>query len=246
MKTKTVKKMVLLEVSAIQIVLNVLNPIALIIFLILGLIKLRDSRKGNLYNIYLSSFFMLLFLGFLINILYVVFTDKISDNLYIQLARLVTFIIFYAYCFPLFFLISLKRGFITISKKFKLRYFLAWAAPIVIVLFIGDVSLGPERKVLWDKQIGIGMLVILGAEYLFFLKESIYLVQKFQDKHLKRKFLFFILGYSVLIIVSVSLTLFNSGWMESSTYTIISAICIIPGGYSMYYGVGKKIMKEGQ
>jgi hypothetical protein len=222
--------------------LFILNPLAMIIFIVLGVIKVRDAVKkgGNPFNFMLALYFFFTVAGILVNIYYATVRDTLDLTTYQFLARLAAFLILYSAIFPTFFALAILKGFSGLSGKVKILYFAVWTILFAFILVIGNVDI-IDYAVKYDTTLAIYSLFCVISIGIVFLMISLKNLTLFQDPLLKKKYKMFIVGYLIFISILMS-TLFMLWGVSSRAFgAIYLAVMLIPAGYLIYYGIGKKL-----
>jgi len=223
----------------LQIVTTYIIPsIALCIMLALAIKKLQQTRD-NPYNIVISLFFFGLILGLLMNAVYGILVGT-DEPLAFFFARLSAMFFDFTNIFPLFFLIALEKSFKSISRRFKILYFMSLSLLALPVLFVGNVFLSGTFVLCWDPVLAAYSLLYALSIFIAIMFYSFKLMKSFENSQIKRRFIFFIVGYWIIILMLLAVVLVK---LQLAT-PIISSVFMLLGIFAapllIYYGVTKK------
>jgi len=153
---------------------------------------------------------------------------------------LAAFLILYSAIFPTFFALAILKGFSGLSGKVKILYFAVWTILFAFIFVIGNVDI-IDYAVKYDTTLAIYSLFCVISIGIVFLMISLKNLTLFQDPLLKKKYKMFIVGYLIFISILMS-TLFMLWGVSSRAFgAIYLAVMLIPAGYLIYYGIGKKL-----
>ena len=209
-------------------------------YFFIGFKIIRRERKG--INIILSSYYFLVAIGALINIIYVNIFDE-------TLALALHFTTYYLFCLSLIFLfisvlILLKSDKIITFKK-QISIILIFALLLIVLWFIPDgvglnaVSWKPE----WSWTFLIYSIVICSTIAIIpTLYISFKIYRSFQKDLLKKKWIFFLVGIIGYFYLYYGTSLSNT--IADPTIRLIWSIISLPTLitiYFIYYGVAKQL-----
>jgi hypothetical protein len=221
------------------LVLNyAVNPLIILVFLVLGALKLRKGKASSL-NLYLGTFFMFVVAGILINIIYAALAGILDQATYTFLNRLTGAVIFYGVIFTLYFTIALQKGIAAITPAFRVAFFVIWGVVISIMLFIGQSTLTGPLQVMWDPVLGWYAIFVVSLEIVLIFIYSGKILNVMSNRSLKLKYGSFLVGIIIMFIGLLCTVLTHMNLLSSSISAVFFLIGIIPAGYLIYYGIDK-------
>ncbi len=209
-------------------------------YLIIGYKIIRRERKG--INIILSSYYFLVAIGAIINIIYVNIFDE-------TIALVLHFITYYLFCLSLIFLLLFvlilfkSQSIITFNKQIAI--FTIFALLLIGLWFIpggirlNEVSWKPE----WSWEFFIYSIIICSSIAIgptIYISFKIY--RTFQKNLLKKKWIFFLIGIIGYYYLYYGTSLSNT--LADPTFRLIWSIISLPTLitlYFIYYGVAKQL-----
>jgi hypothetical protein len=229
-------------------------PFICIVFLYLAYKILRRSRSR--ISLTLSCFYILLGLSTLTNIVFLLLIPTEFDILLYILYFFIAFITIFGFVFILIFIHNLLNIESIYSFKKYLLVIIVYGLCCFILLgiFFFGVGIDPELRISisnetnWTPVYSIEFLIVV---YIFFslsitlptLIYSIKLYNQFEDKNLKKKLRYFILGIFGMTVMLYGVVLFNT-WQNitfKSIWSILVIFIMIPSAYSIYYGIGQNL-----
>lgn len=216
-------------------------------FLFLSIKILKRDRKR--LNIIFSGFYISPVIGLFINFIYGPLTN---EPLVLVLNFLTNFGIFYAPIFLVVFNLILLKSEKVITSNKQLLILILYAIALfcmIIFLFIPEFGVTLNESTDWSPKWSfpffIYLLIIESIAVIPVLFLALQIYRKFEDKTLKKKWKFFILGFCALAIFMYGI--FVSNYLNISIFRtimgVIGLILAIIGGYLMYFGVGRQIEK---
>ena len=219
-------------------------------FIYLAYRILKRDRKR--LNIIFSGFFLSVVLGMIVNFIY---GPIANEDIVLVLNYITNFGIFYAPIFLVVFdLILLKSEKIitTVKQLLILIGFGVFMFCMIFFVLTPDWGVTLNEDTNWSPEWSLPFfLYLIIGESLFAIGPVLYLsfkvYNKFEDEQLKKKWKYFIFGYSALIIFMYGIFLSNFlASYDINIRTIMGAIGIIlaiAGGYLMFSGVGRQLEK---
>jgi len=222
-------------------------PFISIVFLYLGYKLLRRSRSR--LSLTLSIFYILLGFSTLTNVAFLLLTPTQLDILLYILYFFISFTTIFGFIFILIFIHNLlKIESIYSFKKYLLIIIIYGLCCFFLLIGVPEgITISDETN--WTPVYSWNFLI---AVYIFFtlsitittLIYSIKLYNKFEDKNLKKKLRFFILGIFGMTIMFYGVVLFNT-WNENVTFKSLWSILVIfimvPSAYLIFYGIGQNL-----
>ena len=202
------------------------------------------KRNFNRITLTLSLFYILPGSGFLLSIIFLLFSKNLIGYIIYLTAA---FIILFGF---IFLILSIKN-IVNIDSDLSLKkdYIIIFVYGISIFFLFcipGAITINENTK--WVPLFSWQFLIYI---YLFFtitifmptLILSIKLYNTFEDKRLKRKLKFFFIGIIGMFSAFYGLILYNT-WHDPFFRTIwafIVFLIVVPSGFLIYYGIGQNI-----
>ncbi|MBY9003816.1 MAG: hypothetical protein KGD73_07580 [Candidatus Lokiarchaeota archaeon] len=218
----------------------IVQGVAGLFYLFIGYKIIKRDRKGT--NIILSTYYFLIAIGAILNIIYVnIFNETIALVLH--------FTTYYLFCLSLIFLLLFvlilfkSEEIITFNKQVTI--FTIFALLLIVLWFIpggiklNEVSWKPE----WSWSFFIYSIVICSSIAIgptIYISFKIY--RSFQKDVLKKKWIFFLVGIFGYFYLYYGTSLSNS--LADPTIRLIWSIISLPTLitiYFIYYGVAKQL-----
>lgn len=217
------------------------QPIVVIIFLFLAYKILK--RKKNISTLILSIFYFFIAIAFLLNIFFILFSLISFTEILFPIYIAISYLILTAPINIIIFIISLLKDY---TKKKYIQFYSGYLILSIIVFLVpGGIkinlnTLRPEYS--WT---------FLIVSYIYFSSfmslPTIYLSFKlyyyFEDKTLKKKLSYFLVGIFSLYLVFYGSVLYNT-WDYAVYRTIwgyISITLLISSALLIYYGMGQNL-----
>jgi hypothetical protein len=225
----------------------VVQGLILAVFLYLAIrILLRDTKR---LNVIFAGLYISPAVGVLMNFIYAPLTD---ESIVLLLNFFTNFGAIYAPIFAVVFDLILLKSEKLISTSKQLAILIGYGIVVlcmgIFLFFPGfGVTIGPPNWApVWSVPIFVYVILILTCcttiPTLYF---SIKIYQKFEDEVLKKKWKFFIYGFTAFM--SFMYLIFISNTLANPTFRLIlpgiGIVLAIIGGLFMYYGVGRQIEK---
>jgi len=204
----------------------------------------RDTKR---LNVIFSMIYIANVIGTIANFIYAPLSN-------VAVVTILNFVTNFCAVFGLIFLVIFElivlksEKVITVGKQWiiLILYGIASFGMFFFLLIPGagvDLNPSTEWKPVWNLPIYIYAMIVLTIAVVPSIYLSIKISNQFEDKKLKRKWNFFILG--MIFLYFFPYAIFTSNFLNiSSIRTIIGLICLvlaILGGYFIYYGVGRQI-----
>ena len=218
----------------------IVQGVAGLFYLFIGYKIIKRDRKGT--NIILSTYYFLIAIGAILNIIYVnIFNETIALVLH--------FTTYYLFCLSLIFLLLFvlilfkSEEIITFNKQVTI--FTIFALLLIVLWFIpggiklNEVSWKPE----WSGSFFIYSIVISSSITIgptIYISSKLY--RSFQKDVLKKKWIFFLVGIFGYFYLYYGTSLSNS--LADPTIRLIWSIISLPTLitiYFIYYGVAKQL-----
>jgi len=224
-----------------ELFILILYPFLVIFFLILAYKVLK--RKRDRAPITLSTFYIIVSVGLMLNIIYLLVTITEVEIVLYLLYYLSSFLTIFSFIFIILFInIILKVDFT--NKKYLLIVFFYALGCILLHLFPGGITLTENWTPVYN-----WIFFILAYIYITFfiavpsIVYSIQLSRKFIDQNLKKKLKMFLIGITGMIFTLYGAILFNT-WQDpifKSIYSVSVIIILISSGLLIYYGIGRTL-----
>jgi len=222
----------------------VIQPILIIFFLSIAF-RILYRNRNNL-TLTLSTFYILSAAGFAINILFLISISLFPD-LYILLMILyltTSFLVIFSPIFILIFLIHLQKQLFKLWHQIFIISLYGVGCFIILILPDG-ISLGEFTNWIpifsWNLLIFFYVYFTIGIFFpIFYLLIKIF--KTFEDKSLRKKFIYFSIGILLLLVSVYGLVLYNT-WQDTifrSIWSLVSLI-VIPSGLLIYYGIAQNL-----
>lgn len=237
--------MLLLQIDTSRfIIIYIAQSIFVVYFTLITLQILR--RKRQRLNIIFSSFFITIIIANLFNMVYAVIPNE-------AVILILNFFTNFFLCFgPIFILIVnmlILESTIIFSVKRQNRYILYYGLLILVGMAIfyifGGVSVTNKRPK-FSLIFLIFILIITAVVVVIpIISTSLKIYFSFEMKALKRKWIFYVIGF--LGSISIAYLVFINNYLDNDNFRLLVAIysiSVILWGYLMYYGIGFKLKKQ--
>jgi MFS family permease len=215
-----------------------------IFFLFIAFLILKRDKKR--LNVLLSSLFIFVFIGVLLNVIYAPLTNI---PLITVLSYLTVFFLFGCTIFPVVFnLIVLKSEKIITSKRQAIIILGYLGLFILLFLIPGAIIIEESNNYVpqWNLLFFISLTIIfVGFTAIPFIITAIQISKKFEDPQLKKKWKYYMLSAPFYHLNAVMVGLCN--YINNPDLRLMwnaIALLLFAVGYLMYYGVGKQIDKD--
>ena len=226
------------------IIIYIAQSIFVVYFALIALQVLR--RKRQRLNIIFSSFFITIIIANILNMIYAVMENEL-------LILILNFFTNFFLCFgPIFILIvnmlilestiifSVKR-----QNKYMLYYGLILLIGMAFFYILGGVTVTAEGRPKFSLLFFIFVISITVALVVIpIIYTSMKIYFSFETKPLKRKWIFYVIGF--LGSISIAYLVFINNYLDSDSFRLLVAIysiSVLFWGYLMYYGIGFKLKK---
>lgn len=221
-------------------------PFISIVFLFLAFKILKRSRSQ--LSLTLSIFYILIGTSTFTNLIFLLLTPTRIDTLLFILYFLTSYLTIFAFIFILVFIHNLLNIDSIYSFKKYLIIILVYGIACFILLIAVPEGIRISSETNWVPVYSWTFLVV---EYIFFtcfitisvFMYSTKLYRKFEDKNLKKKLRYFILGIFGMILILYGVVLFNT-WQHitfKSIWSVLVMFIMVPSAISIYYGIGQKL-----
>lgn len=212
-----------------------------LIFLLIA-IRILGRNRSRL-SLIISSFYILESIAFVLNIIYFpIKINPLASILYLATIYLISF----APILLVLFSITLYRSEKAVKSKAYQKYIIMYGIVLFILLIIpGSFEFGENTgwrpQLSWFLLIGLYSLVTIGV-LIPMIKLMKRISAHFNDKKLRKKWNYFQYGFYGIAISYYGLVLYST-WRNPIFQIIypIFTILLIPAGYLLYLGLGKKI-----
>ncbi len=219
----------------------VVQGLIALFFLFMAYIVLKRGRKR--INIYLSSFYLSVTVGGIINMIYAnIFNDTVVFVMH--------FITYYLACFSMAFLLVFVLILIKPADHITIKF--QYLILIVSGLLILGLLLIPNGIVInkttnWKPDWSEFFLVysVIVCSCIFIIPTTYYsikLYKKFENEYLKRKWKYFIIGISAYFFLYYGTSISNT--LNNDTFRLVWSIISLPtliSLYLIYYGVVQQL-----
>jgi len=219
----------------------VVQGLIALFFLFMAYIVLKRGRKR--INLYLSSFYLSVTVGGILNIIYAnIFNETVVFVLH--------FITYYLFCFSMVFLLIFVLILIkpTDHKILKFQYLILIISGLLILglLFIPNGIIINETTN-WKPDWSVFFLIysVIVCSSIFIIPTTYYsikLYKKFENEYLKRKWKYFIIGISAYFFIYYGTSISNT--LNNDTIRLVWSIISLPtliSLYLIYYGVVQQL-----
>ncbi|TFF84895.1 MAG: hypothetical protein EU518_02040 [Promethearchaeota archaeon] len=204
------------------------------------------KRNKKILNILLSSYYIFVGTASIFNVIFIIISINPVQNLLYLTYFIDLFLFLFSQVFILIFILNLVGSEEKFSSKKQLTLIIFHFIICFLLLFIPNgINISIETN--WTPVYSWTFFIIVNIYFtslifipIFFLLISLY--KNFEDKNLKTKLRYFILGIVGLTVSFYGFFLFNT-WHDS-VFRIIwpfLSIIIIPSALSIYYGLGKDL-----
>jgi len=219
----------------------VVQGLIALFFLFMAYIVLKRGRKR--INLYLSSFYLSVTVGGIINMIYAnIFNDTVVFVMH--------FITYYLACFSMGFLLVFVLILIKPADHITIKF--QYLILIVSGLLILGLLLIPNGIVInkttnWKPDWSEFFLVysVIVCSCIFIIPTTYYsikLYKKFENEYLKRKWKYFIIGISAYFFLYYGTSISNT--LNNDTFRLVWSIISLPtliSLYLIYYGVVQQL-----
>ena len=213
---------------------------ALFFFLAYKVLK----RNFNRITLTLSFFYILPGFSFILNIIFLPLSNTLIGFIIYFIAL---FLLLFAFIFLEIFILNLINIDLNLTLKKQVIIILFYGIAIFLLLNIpGGIRLNEGTNWIpvfsWYFFIAI-CIFFTSVIYLPIIIFSIKLFYTFEDKKLRRKFKYFIIGMIGMFVVLIGAALYNT-WNDPTFklfWSILINVILIPSIYLIYYGIGKNL-----
>lgn len=201
------------------------------------------TRNLHKLTLILSSFYIVTGSGLLFSVIYLPFRESILGFIFYFIAA---FLIPFGAIFLTLFIINLLYIESQFSIKTQLLYIAVYGILLFLILIIPE-GIEINQYTQWSPLFSWLFIAIFDLYFaLLIVFPTIYyllkLYHKFEDKKLKRKLKYFIIGISGMFITFYSLMLYNSTIDPTfKTIWVGLYIIVIPSAYLIYFGIGRAL-----
>jgi len=201
------------------------------------------KRNLNRITLTLSLFYILIGIGFILNIIFLLFCSTSAGYFIYFIAA---YLIHLGAIFLIIFIMDLFETDPYYNSKKQFLIIFSYALIIFLILNIpGGITINEYTN--WTPVFSWLFLILmyLTITFIIFIPSimlSIKLYNRFEDKNLKRKFMYFFIGMSGMFMSYYGLILFNT-WDDPIFKIIWSflSLIVIPSGLLIYYGIGHNL-----
>lgn len=205
------------------------------------------KRKRQRLNVIFSFFFITIIIANILNMIYATMTNEVIILIF-------NFFTNFFLCFgPIFILVVnmlILESTIIFSVKRQNRYILYYGLLLLLGMAIfyifGEVSVTNEFRPKFSPIFLIFILIITAALVVIpIIYTSMKIYFSFETKALKRKWIFYVIGF--IGSISIAYLFFVNNYLDNANFRLLIAIysiSVIFWGYLMYYGIGFKLKKQ--
>lgn len=212
-----------------------------VFFLFLAYKTLKQEKKK--LNLFFSFFYLFTAFGLILTFIYAPITIP-------EVATMLHYIVVYFVIFSSIFLLVFILTFLKTEEVFgtnkQLTLIIIFALLTSVIFFIPD-GIEINESTGWNPHWSwlLFYYVFILLTFIFYLPSIFYSIKiyhKFEDDLLKKKWKFFIIGISELIIVELGTFLIHAinNPALRTIFAPISLILSVSGAYLLYYGYAKK------
>lgn len=201
------------------------------------------KRNYNPTTLTLSIFYIFIGVGFILNVIFLPLSSYLVGYIIYYIAA---FLIIFGGIFLVLFIKNLLNLEAIFFSKQNLMIMISYAILVLFVLFFpGGITISEKTEWTPDWSWAFFLtLCFLDACYIIIptIILSVKLYKRFEDKNLKRKLRYFILGIIFILFAYYGLLLYNT-WDEiifKRIWTFLSLI-VVPAGLLIYYGIGHNL-----
>jgi len=210
-------------------------------YLYMAILLLKRSRDR--LNILMSGFFLNVFIGTVVNVIYVFIVIE-------SLAIILNFITYFLFCFAQVFLLGanilLLKSEKTFNSKLQVLLISGFACLLLGLLFIPNgIQINESTNYIpaWNLTFLIyALITTIGYSIIPNLYVSALLYKRFKTKELKRKWSYYVLGILLYYIEWCGVSISN--YLNDPMIRLIwntFALSLIISAYLIYYGIGKSL-----
>lgn len=213
-----------------------------IFLLFMGILILRRDRKR--INLYLSSFFIFLFIGALLNVIYAPIT---IIPITLVLAYLCLYILYFAPVLLLLFNLIIYKSEKIFNNTKQLIVLGVYAVVLIGWILIQGITIEKSNNYVpyWSLPFFIYIVIALTGLMMPTIYTSIKIYQELEDKKIKKKWAFYIIGMIMYFFNLIAVGFCN--YYNDPTLRLIYntfALSLFIFAYLIYYGVGRQIQKD--
>ena len=214
-----------------------------IFYLLISILVLKRDTKR--LNIIFSIFFMSVFIGAVLNVIYA----QLNSNPTVLILHFFTYYCFYfGFVFLVIFNIILLKSEIFMTNKKQYIFIIVYGIILALTALIPNaitINESTKWKPVWNLQLLIYALVISAVMSILTFYVAIRIYNQITDDYLKKRFRFFIIGAFAYFFYSFFLPIANFLNIQTVrlTVSIVGVIMLIISAPTMYYGVGKQLKK---
>lgn len=212
-----------------------------IFFLFMAILILRRDRKR--INLYLSSFFVFLFIGALLNVIYAPIT---IIPIALILAYMCLYVLYLAPVFLLLFNLIIYKSEKIFNNTKQLIIFGLYAVVLIGWISIQGITIEKSNNYVpyWSLPFFLYMVISLTGMMIPTIYTSIKIYKEFEDKKLKKKWAFYIIGMITYFFNCLAVGFCNY-YNDPALRLIYNtfALSLFIFAYLIYYGVGRQIEK---
>ena len=214
-----------------------------ILFLILAFKVL--IKKRNRASITLASFYILLDLGLLSNMIFIILTPSDEFVLLTVFYYLALYFIIFPIIFILIFInIMLKLEEVFTIKKIIILILTYGILCALLFLIPNGITFSIDWYALYSIPFSLSLMTLIT---LFIIIPTIFysfkLYKSFKAKDLKKKLRYFLTGVVLLFIILYGAIIFNSSLNDlyRTVWVNLAFFLEIMGGFLIYYGLGREL-----
>ena len=215
-----------------------------IVFLIVALLILRRGR--NNLNYIFSGFFLCIFAGAVVNVVYVLLTTYVDEIIVVRLHLLTYGLFCVAQMFLLLFNLILLKSEQVITIKKQLIMLLGFIVLVVVYYFIPDgahINESTFYRPQWNLTMFLyANIICIVLVFIPTIYTAILIYKKFETPELKRRWKFYFIGIIMVQIehIGVGVMIFINNPELRAIWNIYDIIFLF-STYFLYYGVGKQL-----
>ena len=215
-----------------------------IVLFVIALLILKRSRSN--LHVAFSGFFICIFVGAIINVIYALLTTQVEESIVVNL-HLTTYSLFcMAHLFLFIFNLLLLKSNQVITKPKQILMILLYTALISVFFFIPDgahINAQTYYRPQWSLTMYIYAILISLMVMIPTIITATNIYKKLEEVELRKRWIYSLIGIIIIQIehIGVSTMIFLNNPLLRQWWNIFDLIAIA-GNILTYYGVGRQLI----
>ncbi len=218
---------------------TIIGNVGISILFLFFAFRILSRGEKSFQKVLFAKGFAYVAIGLLFNVAYSPFADDIIQGIGNHVVIFLTTMSLVA--FVLFSYSLLERTVLFTKKKAMIAEIVL--AAISLVYFFLPISFKLDYSPIWDISMIIFTTILTQSLYITALVFSVQALHTMDNPIVKRRFKWFIFGLALFESVLIPTILRNGQLIVGPLLIIVTALSVllVPGGFLIYYGVGKNV-----